>query len=201
MVEDSRMPKRTYQYAKTVDAGRVEQCWTKDLNYRYYLTIPFSDRPSGKEMLILMMNPSYTDATKCDRTVRTIQEAVYNSPELTDIAVVTILNLYAYRHRDSAQLSELLASEDHELAIGPENDRWIAAIAERAAMVVFAWGKPSRLKGVARERYAQRISEVNTLIGKRLDEVLCADKSQGYPLHGLRWPWRGVRLVPYRDVQ
>lgn len=120
---------------------------SQDGLYRYTLERQWT---VGPLLPWVMLNPSTADATTDDATIRRVTG--YTRRE--GCAGFYVVNLYAYR---ATEPKELLAVED---PVGPENDKWLQAVAEYARMwsmpVVCAWGvnaPPARVQ-FAREVFA-----------------------------------------------
>jgi hypothetical protein len=102
----------------------VSQCAT----FRYSLERAWAG--GSDRMLIVGLNPSTADAEVDDRTVgRCVAFA-----KREGLSGVLLANLFAFR---STHPSLLLEAAD---PIGPENDRWIASLRDRASIAIGAWG-------------------------------------------------------------
>jgi hypothetical protein len=86
--------------------------------------------------LFVMLNPSTADAFVDDPTVRRCC-AFARSWGYTSLSVV---NLFAFRATDPAKL---LRADD---PVGPDNDHWIIREADRADLIVAAWGTQGFLR-------------------------------------------------------
>lgn len=90
--------------------------------------------PREEYCAFIGMNPSGADESHDDRTVakccRLAKRWGYDR--------LYMLNAFALR---ATNPEELFAAAD---PVGPDNDRHIAEIASKAALVVVAWGKPAR---------------------------------------------------------
>ncbi|HEX5747647.1 MAG TPA: DUF1643 domain-containing protein [Archangium sp.] len=178
---DSRRPQRLYTYHKAVKVPDIREEWDESHNYRWYITLPL--RRPGAELAVLMMNPSWTDPGRCDRTVWNVQTFVCNSPSLQDVGSITIVNLFAFRDVSSKALAGGRASG----LVGAENDRWLEAVFRRAARVIIACGKvPGPQAGVM--AYLDRMRAVRALLDQCGQQARCvAETRDGYPLHARRW--------------
>jgi hypothetical protein len=106
----------------------------KNEEYRYRLTRTWdAAKPFA---LFVLMNPSNADANTDDRTIAKCCRFACAWGEYGGIVVV---NIFAYRCTDQKRL----IGEVSDL-IGPDNDRHIIEEAKKAAIVVFAYGKPQR---------------------------------------------------------
>lgn len=102
--------------------------------YRYSLQrISDASRPW---CCLIMLNPSTADHMSDDATMR----RVYGYAEHWRFANVEVVNLFALRATDPAELAR------HNDPIGPENDQYILKAADRAALVVAAWGAHGTLQ-------------------------------------------------------
>jgi len=111
-----------------------------DGKYRYLLwrewkTSEFrrSARVAGSTCLFVMLNPSTADARENDPTIRRCmgfaQDMGHNRLE--------VVNLFAYRATDPQELLDVGVAST---IIGAQNDRNIMRAAERASVIVCAWG-------------------------------------------------------------
>jgi hypothetical protein len=98
--------------------------------YRYRLTRTWdSAKPFG---LFVLMNPSNADENSDDRTIAKCCRFACS----WGYGGIFVANTFAYRCTDQKRLIE--ASDP----IGPDNDRHIIEMAQKAAIVVFAYGQP-----------------------------------------------------------
>lgn len=98
--------------------------------YRYRLTRRWRAVGPHDTCLWVMLNPSTADAERDDPTIR----RCVGFARRWGYGAIEVVNLFAVRATDP---SELPAWRD---PIGPDNDVYIAAAAERAARIVAAWG-------------------------------------------------------------
>lgn len=98
------------------------------LLYRYCLTRVW--RPGGKRVLFILLNPSTADHRTDDPTLR--RGMAY--ARAWGYGGLVYCNLFAYR---TPSPQEMKKAED---PVGPDNDYYIAEEAQRAEMVVAAWG-------------------------------------------------------------
>jgi transposase len=94
---DSRRPQRLYTYHKAVKVLDIRQEWDESHDYRWYITLPL--RRPGAELAVLMMNPSWTDPGRCDRTVWNVAGAAV--PEIATAAIL-LGSLYRRNVRQTA---------------------------------------------------------------------------------------------------
>lgn len=108
-------------------------CW----RYRYALWRIWDEgRPV---VLFVCLNPSTADEARDDPTVR----RCIGYARAWGFGGLRLVNLFALRATDPAALRR---ADD---PAGPENDRWIARMAEGARLVVLAWGNEGRGRGPA----------------------------------------------------
>lgn len=113
--------------------------------YRYVLRRGGSAEPLA---LWVMLNPSTADETNDDPTIRRVIAFTARFAERAGVVPwrrgFTVVNLFARRATDPRVLT---GSFDD---IGPENDRAIAEEAEKASLIVCAWGANKTFGRVAR---------------------------------------------------
>lgn len=148
----------------------ISECQT----YRYSLSRRWA---SGASMRFVMLNPSTADATLDDPTIR----RCIGFAKREGAAGLVVLNLYAYR---ATNPKALLTCTD---PVGPDNNAWLAAHLQAAALpVVAAWGASAR---------ADRVRRVLDLVGD-VDWRCLGTTKAGYPRHPLYVP--GVQpLLPF----
>ena len=115
--------------------------------YRYSLYREWGD-PSHKATFI-MLNPSTSDETHLDPTVT----RCCGYARRWGYGAIEVVNIFAYRSTDP---KGLLAVAD---PVGEENDQYILAAVEDAALVVAAWGVHGALQDrgrIVRELLADR---------------------------------------------
>jgi hypothetical protein len=90
---------------------------------------------------VIMVNPSTADATEDDATIRKVR----GFGQRNGWGRIIVGNLFAYRATDVSVLAKVADP------IGPDNDKFLALLAEEADRVVFAWGplakQPRDLRG------------------------------------------------------
>lgn len=134
--------------------------------YRYNLWRTWGD-PEGPYALFCMLNPSTADAKQDDPTIR---RCIYFA-QREGMDRLCVVNLYAFRATDPA---ELFKAKD---PIGPNNDQWIETEAERASLLIAAWGTKAK---------ADRAARVNWLLRKH-GPLRCLritkERDPGHPLY------------------
>ncbi len=133
--------------------------------YRYSLYREWGD-PSHKAAFI-MLNPSTADETHLDPTVT----RCCGYARRWGYGAIEVVNIFAYRSTDP---KGLLAVAD---PVGKENDQYILAAVEDAALVVAAWG----VHGALQDR--GRI--VQDLIADRCALTCLGRTKAGHPRHPL----------------
>lgn len=151
--------------------------------YRYMLSRDTGNLlATDATVLFVMLNPSTADADTDDRTIR----------RCTDFARdwgygrLLVGNLYALRATDPA---ELWAAAEPHAAPGDDNERWLIDLAQRAGLVIAAWGA---LRPMA-EVHAQTV--LRMLRGHAPVKALRVTRD-GHPGHPLYVPKNTV-LVDY----
>ena len=91
--------------------------------------------------LVIGLNPSTADEVTDDPTVRRCS----NYAKAWGYASLCMTNLFAYRATDPVVMKAVAEP------IGPDNDRYLAECAQRAAVVVAAWGNHGTYRGRAGE--------------------------------------------------
>jgi hypothetical protein len=134
-------------------------------DYRYVLTKRWAD---GQTLVAIMLNPSTATEAVDDPTVRRV---VLRAQGMEEVGSLAVLNVYAYRATNPRELREVPDP------VGPENDRWIAAMVARADKVLIAWGN----------RGAPRASAVLSILARRDVPVyrLGSPTRRGNPRHPL----------------
>lgn len=123
-------------------------------------------------LLFVMLNPSTADVIKNDQTVT----RCINFAQRWGFQQLAVANAFGFR---ATKPSELYAIDD---PIGPDNDRYIAELAEQADQIVVAWGQ----ERIVRERQE---TVLKLLEGHQAGEPLCLGRtSGGFPNHPLYIP-------------
>ncbi len=148
--------------------------------YRYRLCVDLLSPSTqlGRQLVIILKNPSLADAGRRDPTVGKVEAWARRQ----GFACVTYLNLFAWRSPHPRRLNALAYAE----AVGADNDRIIFETVGNAAgrTVAVGWGNPNGLEAA---RYAQRIDEVSALVHGRALFAVGPLTQQGQPRHGLHW--------------
>ena len=137
--------------------------------YRYSLTRSWGE---GSRVLFVMLNPSTADAAVDDPTIR----RCIGFARSWGHGSLEVVNLWAFRATEPSELrAALKRGED---AIGPFNDHFIARAAERAQLIVAAWGAH-----IAGAKMQTRATVVRAALGA---SVSCLGWSSGnQPRHPL----------------
>ncbi len=113
---------------------RSEALFSTDRRYRYTLERRWDE--SRWPAMFCCLNPSVADETRNDPTVT----RCINYARAWGYGGLLMLNIFAYRGTDPKVLKQ---AED---PVGPENDYWIRKSAERAGIILCAWGNHGLLK-------------------------------------------------------
>lgn len=139
--------------------------------YRYRLSCGDLNKPA---MLFIMLNPSTADAFEDDQTIRKCK----GFAEREGYMHLEVVNLCALRCTKPEHL--LLGEFD---PVGPDNDAHVKAAIREAAIIVAAWGAPSR--GLKAIHYLRTRDTVNA-IGRAGKAMFCLGKTKkGHPRHPL----------------
>jgi hypothetical protein len=146
--------------------------------YRYSLWRSWRDR--GCRVAFILLNPSQANEVDDDPTIRRCigfaKSWGYGSME--------IVNLFAYC---ATKVSTLRKASD---PIGPENDTYILQAAERASLLICAWGSWGCLWG--------RNLEVQSLL-QEFDSGCLGLTSRGHPRHPLYLP-KQTAIIRYKPI-
>ncbi len=119
------------------------------------------------------LNPSTADETKDDPTIR----KCVGFAKRWGYGALCMTNLFAFRATQPKNM------RGDGRPIGNDNDRWLAACARDAGIIVAAWGVNGAFMG--------RDEEVK----KILDNLMCLRKTKdGYPEHPLYVPYE-IELI------
>jgi hypothetical protein len=133
--------------------------------YRYVLWRQWDSRNPSYAMFV-GLNPSTADEVTDDPTLR----RCVGYAKRWGYGALCMTNLFAYRASEPAKMKA------HPAPIGPDNDRWLAALVQKASLVVAAWG----VEGVHR----QRDQAVKRLLEDGLTCLhLTKDGHPGHPLY------------------
>ena len=138
-----------------------------DKLYRYRLWRRWG---AGRPVLFVMLNPSTADSNLNDPTIRRCIGFAMS----WGFAALEVVNLFALRSPDPNHLKAFGKPGPH--VWGPDNDTHIKEAAEKAAIVVAAWG--------CNPMVDLRVRHVLDLLQPR--GVMCIAKTKkGYPKHPL----------------
>jgi hypothetical protein len=146
--------------------------------YRYSLWRTWEDR--GNRVAFVLLNPSQANEVENDPTIRRCigfaKDWGYGSVE--------IVNLFAHC---ATKVQTLKKARD---LIGSENDSYIRQAAERASLIICAWGNWGYLKG--------RNLEVQSLL-QEFDSGCLGLTRRGHPRHPLYLP-KQTAIVRYELI-
>lgn len=141
--------------------------------YRYTLWrnwLPIGERGEAFVMFI-GLNPSTATDTEDDPTIRRCVDFA----KRWGFGALLMTNLFAFRATDPEDMKA------HPMPIGPENDKWLAHFAERAGMVICAWGNHGT--------HLARASAVLAILARaRADRHRLKATGAGHPGHPLYIP-------------
>ena len=147
---------------------------------------------------MILKNPSAADTRLADSTIRKVETFIYHHME--DVLQLSILNIFALRATDAADLNREYEILGREAVVGPGNDATIRAITAAADYVVVAWGNRS---GINSELYGERVRSVKQGLADagpfRVFEVK-GKKETVQPLHGMMWGY-DHQLVPFHKMK
>ncbi|WOD41739.1 DUF1643 domain-containing protein [Nodosilinea sp. E11] len=136
--------------------------------YRYCLERRWSH---ASTLAIIMLNPSWADSALDDPTLR----RCLGFAQGWGSGAIAVVNLFAYRSCHPAVLSQV------DDPIGPENDRVLAEVADRADSILLAWGNGGRWLG--------RDRTVLSLLTPHQAKCYCLGRNlTGQPRHPLYAP-------------
>jgi hypothetical protein len=121
---------------RLIDTGAT---FSADQLYRYLLWRIWNSGSPARLLLLLMLNPSTAGEVVNDPTV----ERGERRARMLGYDGLLVANIFAYRATDPAALKT--ATDP----VGPENDLHIITAANRAALIVCAWGAHGKLRGRA----------------------------------------------------
>ncbi len=193
---------RQIPHFEEVDLSSLTATFSDDRRFRYLLQMKFStslyDTNRSKKAAVVLKNPSAADTRAADSTIRKVETYIYN--RLDDVEHLSILNIFALRATDAADLNREYQVLGSEAVVGPDNDAVIRDVIGEADYVVFAWGGRS---GIDSGLYEERIQQVKHLIPEkrrhRVFEVR-GEKETIQPLHGMMWGY-GFSLHPYQKLK
>ncbi len=175
----------------------VGACLSDDRVYRYWLgrVVPNATLSSvlglgfgsgPRRLLFVMLNPSTADEATNDPTIRKL----LSYAKAWGYARLDVVNLCAFRTASPDVLASAFATGAD--IVGPENDAYIEAAAQRAHRVVVAWGGrvPTKLK---KTRPAAVLARLWALGGDRWSPEYLELAKDGAPKHPL---YLGGSLFP-----
>lgn len=137
--------------------------------YRYLLRRRWDF--TRRTVLFIMLNPSTADALQDDPTIRRCIAFAKG----WNYGAIEVVNLFAWRATDP---SELGLSKD---PVGPENDKHILEAAQRARLIVAAWGSSAP--------HSKRAAAVlGMLAASRIFTWCLGVNKDGHPKHPLYLP-------------
>lgn len=125
-------------------------------------------------VLWVMLNPSTADHEKDDPTIAKITKFT----KRFGYGAFAVVNLYAYRATDPKAM--FAAQKSGVDIVGPDNDKWIAEIADESRVIIVAWGANAEWSRV--RKAMPFIDSVNLGV-----DCLSVTKS-GHPGHPLYLP-------------
>jgi hypothetical protein len=145
-----------------------------DRQYRFALRRRFGDGPT---LNFLMLNPSTADELTNDATVERCQRRA----ESGGFGELAVTNLFAYRSTDPWGLRDLTTSGVDP--IHPLNDTYIDAAAQRADVVVCAWGSHAFIRKLLADRVTAVVSRLRAAGVKLHALKLNEDGMPAHPLY------------------
>lgn len=136
-------------------------------SYRYLLWRTWAEDWETNFVMFVGLNPSTADENTNDQTIR----RCIGFAQSWGYSGLCMANLFAYRATDPAIMRRIVDP------IGPENDAHLVATAEKAKLIVAAWGN----HGTHRQRHLQVKALLPSLHCLRLTKT-------GMPSHPLRLP-------------
>ena len=180
---------RQIDHFEQVIIESIRADFSSDKRYRYTLQMEFRPdllNPDRDETTtVLLKNPSSADEKRADSTIRKVETFVYRRFPKTRF--LNIYNIFAFRATDAIELHQLMKENTKATGVGAENDRFLKELLQETDNLIAAWGGPS---GIDKKIYAERISEVQTLMSKGhsgLVYQVVGAKPTTEPLHGLMW--------------
>ena len=189
---------RQLPHFSEVDVENIRAVFSADKRCRYVLQIPFRQSllrmGADKQLCVILKNPSSADESMSDATIRKVETYVYH--RFPEVSMLTILNLFALRATDAADVQRCYKSFGLPYITGDENDVWFRSVLGQSEIVICAWGGNS---GIDARAYTGRIARVRQLIVDaecRQVYRVAGGQATGEPLHGLMWGYR-YECVPF----
>jgi len=148
--------------------------------YRYIWSYELGVYPARppRRLMFVGLNPSKADEYVLDNTVRKLIGWTRD----WGFSALDVANAYAYRSTDPRNLKHVADP------IGPENDRYIIEVAERASLHLVGWGRHATL--------LDRGRKVAAMLA-RFNPVCLHINADGSPGHPLYLP-NATKPVPYQ---
>ncbi len=180
---------RQIPHYEHVDLNSLEAVFSADRIYRYSLSMRYSDTLIDAERrehaAVIMKNPSAADEQQADATIRKVETYIYH--RFPGVRWLHILNIFAYRATDPADLNAAFADNGAMYVIGGENDHVIGKIIEDCDYIVLAWGNSSGIDRTLYEERVYRTSQLLQAIPRSRIFTICGRTRTKHPLHGLMW--------------
>lgn len=193
---------RQIPHFEEVDLSSINAEFSDDGRFRYLLEMSYAnslyDTGRSKRAVVIMKNPSAADTKAADTTIRKVETYIYH--HLKDVLQLSILNIFALRATDAADVNDEFNIAGEAAVVGPANDAAIRNITAGADYVVLAWGNRS---GINEKFYIERVGRVKRLIagaGQRRVYQVAGDRETVQPLHGMMWGY-DYKLVPYLKLK
>ncbi|MCP4310555.1 MAG: DUF1643 domain-containing protein [Bacteroidetes bacterium] len=188
---------RQIPHFEEVELSSITAEFSEDKRFRYLLEMSYGnslyDTGRSKRAVVIMKNPSSADSKSADTSIRKVETYIYH--HLKDVQHLSILNIFALRASDAADVNREFESLGEKAVVGPANDAAIRNITAGADYVVVAWGNRS---GINEKLYAERVGRVKRLIagaGQRKVYEVAGERETVQPLHGMMWGY-DYKLVP-----
>ena len=193
---------RQIPHFEEVDITSITASFSDDRRFRYLLQMRYGrslyDNARTRRAAVILKNPSAADTRLADSTIRKVETFIYHHME--DVLQLSILNIFALRATDAADLNREYEILGREAVVGPGNDAAIREIVAGADYVVVAWGNRS---GINSELYGERVRSVKQGLADagpfRVFEVK-GKKETVQPLHGMMWGY-DHQLVPFHKMK
>ena len=128
---------------------------------------------TGGTVNFIMLNPSTADDVFDDPTIR----RCVGYAKTWGFSALAVTNLFAFRATDPRELKSAIKRGGLELAVGPDNDPTLLAVARESQAVVCAWGDHGAI--------SCRADAVTTLLAEF--DLGCIRRSvRGFPVHPVR---------------
>lgn len=205
---EPKLTERIVKHIDEVDLANIKGIFSKEKHYRYLLEIPFVQSETRDKILtVILKNPSKATEETADTTVNRIEN--YVSKNLSDIKILNILNLFAFRATETKDLQEELSKYPFRMSMSHlKNDKIINETLDKSDIIISAWGDKSR---VQKKIYDARVLDVLNIINKEQfrDKVyeiirnvpnINYPKPNQYPLHGQVWGYKWELSKYFPDI-